>query len=143
MDKKLYLDLASQLKTEVPELLWIDVDEGQLNEENPPIAYPCALIDIEYPNCSDESETIQLCIARVTIRYAFKPSGQAASATPIVIQQKALERWDIVTKTYAALQGWETSEASSFSRRSQTKERRRDKIQVIVQVWETTFEEEV
>jgi len=142
MDKTLYLAIVTQLKAEVPELRWIDVDEGQLNDENPSVAYPCALIDIDYPNCSDESEFIQMCIARVTIRYAFKPSGSASGVAPTLNQEKALERWGIVTKTYSALQGWGTDEAGSFSRRSQTNERRRDKLQVVNQVWETSFEEE-
>jgi len=143
MDKTLYLAIVAQLKSKVSELKWIDVDEGQLSDENPPVSYPCALIDIDYPNCTDESEYIQLCTARVTIRYAFKPTGQASSASPTLIQQKSLERWDVLTKTFAALQGWGTNEASSFSRRSQTNERRRDKLKVVVQVWETSFEEEV
>lgn len=142
MNKNLYLAIVTQLQAEVPELRWIDVDEGQLNDENPPVAYPCALIDIDYPNCTDESESLQLCTAKVTIRYAFKPSGSSSSAAPALNQEKSLERWDIVNKTYSALQGWETDETSSFSRRSQTNERRRDKLKVVIQVWETSFEEE-
>ena len=141
MDKTLYLAIVSQLKAEVPELRWIDVDEGQLNETNPPVAFPCALIDIEYPNCSDVSETEQIVQAKITIRYAFQPAGQTNGTTPALIQAKALERWETLTKTYSALQGWETNEVSAFSRRSQISERRRDRLKVIVQVWETSFEE--
>ena len=142
MDKKIYLDIVAQLKAEVPELKWIDMDEGQLNVENPPVAYPCALIEMEYPQCSDLGGDEQLCNVRVTFRFAFKPTGQTSSAAPVLLQDVALARWETVSKAYSAFQGWGTDEASSFSRISQTNERRRDNLKVIVQVWETSFEEE-
>jgi len=141
--KDIYLKTVARLKT-VPALRWIDADDGQLEffEERPAVAFPCALIDVEYPECEDESETAQMVTARITIRLAFEPAGATNSKVPELIQAAALKRYEAVTACYAALQGWSDSEVSSFSRKSQTTEKRDDNLRVIVQVWETTFEEE-
>lgn len=142
MNKQLYFDLAARLQAEVPALKWIDLEWGQLAEDRPSVAYPCALIDIEYPNCTDEGEGWQQCAVRVTIRFAFAAAGQTAGVAPTLVQTRALEMWDVLDAAFSALQGWSTNEASAFGRRSQTTERRRDNLKVITQVWETTFEEE-
>ena len=52
--KIIYGALLAQLKTEVPELKWIDLDEGQLDGnggERPAIAFPAALIGINFLKC--------------------------------------------------------------------------------------------
>jgi len=141
--KDIYLKTLAQLKT-VPALKWIDAEDGQLEffQTRPPVAFPCALIEVEYPRCEDESDTIQLVTARITIRLAFEPAGQTNSKAPELIQTKALARYDTVNACFSALQGWSDDEVSGFSRKSQTTEKREDNLKVIVQVWETSFEEE-
>lgn len=43
MEKELFIALCDQLKNKVPELRWIDSDQGQLNvSERPPVAFPAA-----------------------------------------------------------------------------------------------------
>ncbi|HAQ21124.1 MAG TPA: hypothetical protein DCR40_18105 [Prolixibacteraceae bacterium] len=141
--KDVFLKTVTRLKT-VSALKWIDAEDGQLDffEGRPPVAFPCALIDVEYPNCEDESDTIQMVTARVTVRLAFEPVGQTNGAAPTLVQTKALSRYDTVNACYTALQGWGDGEVSGFSRKSQTTEKRDDNLKVIVQVWETSFEED-
>jgi hypothetical protein len=143
--KDIYLKTVARLKT-VPALRWIDMEDGQLEffELKPAVAFPCALIDVEYPKCEDidEDGTLQMVNARITIRLAFEPIGQTNSAAPTAIQTKALSRYDTVNACFTALQGWSDDEVSGFSRKSQTTEKRDDNLKVIRQVWETAFEEE-
>ena len=47
MEKELFIALCDQLKNKVPELRWIDSDQGQLNvSERPPVAFPCCLVEM-------------------------------------------------------------------------------------------------
>ena len=141
MDAQLFLDIESRLKTQVPTLRWFDIDSGQLNDENPPVSYPCALIDIQYPQCVDQGENEQNCITRVTIRYAFKTYSQSNDKAPAEVRTKAMEAWGLVSDCYSALQGFSTSSFSKFSRKRQVTERSKPGFKVIVQEWETTCEE--
>lgn len=138
----IYLKVVARLKT-VTALKWIDFDMGQLEffENRPAVAFPCALVDIEYPRCEDESSTEQLVTARVTLRLAFEPKGQTHGAAPSTVQTKALEVFGTVTACFEALQGWSDDQVSEFSRTGQTTERRDDNLKVIIQTWETTFTE--
>ena len=53
MEKELFIALCDQLKNKVPELRWIDSDQGQLNvSERPPVAFPCCLVEMSYPQCT-------------------------------------------------------------------------------------------
>jgi hypothetical protein len=142
--KAIYQKITTKLKT-IAALKWIDSDEGQLDyfETRPPVAFPCALLDIELIECADHSDKLQMVTARVTLRLAFEPLGQTNTAAPVSVQNKALEKWDTVDAVFNELQGWYDSEVAEFSRRSQTTEKRDDNIRVIRQVWETNFIEEV
>lgn len=141
--KDVYLKTVARLKT-VTALKWIDADDGQLEffELRPAVSFPCALVDVEYPQCEDLSDTMQMCNARVTIRLAFEPAGKTNSAAPTLVQSAALARFVTVAACYSALQGWSDTDVGSFSRVSQITEKREDNLKVIVQVWETTFTEE-
>jgi hypothetical protein len=141
--KDIYLKVVDRLKT-VTALKWIDADDGQLDffEMKPPVAFPAAIVDVEYPDCEDIGDTNQLCTARVTIRLAFEPAGQTSSKAPTLVQAKALARFDVVSACFTALQAWSDDEVGAFSRKSQTTEKRDDNLRVIVQVWETTFTED-
>jgi hypothetical protein len=141
--KDIYLKTVARLKT-VTALKWIDAEAGQLEffETRPPVAFPCALIDVEYPQCEDLGDTLQQCTARVTVRLAFEPAGITSGAAPTLVRDKALAMFDVVSACYSAFQGWSDTEVGSFSRMSQITEKREDNLKVIIQVWETTFEEE-
>ena len=44
MDKEFFIAICDHLEKEVPELRWIDAEEGQLNNgERPAVAFPCCL----------------------------------------------------------------------------------------------------
>ncbi len=53
--KNIYEKIANQLKEQVPELAWIDLDNGQLDyaEYRAAVDFPAALISIDYPQCEN------------------------------------------------------------------------------------------
>ena len=54
MEKELFIALCDQLKNKVPELRWIDSDQGQLNvSERPPVAFPCCLVVVFHLVCPE------------------------------------------------------------------------------------------
>ncbi|MDR1917016.1 MAG: hypothetical protein LBQ58_10630 [Synergistaceae bacterium] len=145
--RTIYSSLVARLKEKVPALRWIDFDFGQLEQasagQNPPVAYPCALVSIAIPRCHDLTETIQTCEARITLRLAFNPlaSGRTAANAPGDVREQALSPYDTIADVYAALQGFENGHFNALSRVSQEKESRND-IFIYRMVFRCEFEDE-
>lgn len=109
MNAKLFIELCDLLTDKVPELRWIDEDEGQLNTPQgirPPVDFPCCLIDIRYPDCRDANEEEQVVSAQVTLKIGFQPMGETNNKAPRPVREKALERLAVVEKVQSVLQGW-------------------------------------
>jgi len=144
MDKQIYLSVSARLHALVPDLKWIDYDWGQLNEELPAVAYPCALIDIAYPDCKNLSEGTgaveQMVNATITIKMAFKPLGDSQITAPEERRANALKPLDTIASLHAALQGWNGDGTfAGLARRRGASIPRRDKLKVYNIVYETTF----
>lgn len=144
--KTIYTAVLNRLNERVPAIRWIDLDFGQLetkSSDRPPVAYPCALITIEMPRCNDVTETIQDCIALVTVRLAFDPlaAGRTAGNAPEEVRETALNPYDVISDVYSALQGYETDNFNAFSRQSQGKEKRAG-LFVYKMVFSTEFEDQ-
>ena len=143
--KTIYLPVANQLKTEVTTLRWIDADMGQLDfyDTKPPVAFPCALIDVDMPACEDMAAKEQLCDITISVRLAFNPLGQTNMAAPTSVQNTALELWATVDSAFDSLQGFSSTEFGKLSRASQITEKRPDGLKVIKQIWKATLMESV
>jgi hypothetical protein len=143
--KTIYNAVLARLKEKVPALKWIDMDKGQLKkmgkEERPSVAYPCALVSIDLPNCKDITDTIQDCKAVVTVRLAFYPMDRTSADAPEDVREEALEPYDVIADVYAALQGFETDDFDTLSRSSQRTESH-DKLFIYQQVFTCRFEDE-
>lgn len=122
MNAKLFIELCDLLTAKVPELRWIDEDEGQLNTAQgirPPVDFPCCLIDIHYPGCKDANEEEQIVSATITFKIGFQPGGETNNKAPRPVRERALERLAIVEKVQSVLQGWTAKETvEPLSRKS-------------------------
>ncbi|SEF86478.1 hypothetical protein [Parabacteroides chinchillae] len=145
MNAEIFIALCDHLEKEVPELRWIDEDEGQLNtaaDIRPAVDFPCCLVDIQYPSCQDENETEQLVTANITLRIGFQPAGETNSKAPEAVRRKALERLDIIEKIQNCMQGWTAEEIiSPVSRKSARSTVQANKVKVYTIVYGTTFME--
>jgi hypothetical protein len=144
MDKQIYLDVSARLLAKVPELQWIDYDWGQLNDESPAIAYPCALIDISFPDCKTLAEgpeaTEQLVNATITIKLAFQPFGDSRAGINADVQNIGLKPLDTVALVHKKLQAWGGNGTfAGLSRRRAGSTPRRDRLKVYTIIYETTF----
>lgn len=146
MNASIFVALCDHLTKEVPELRWIDEDEGQLNTpqgERPAVDFPCCLIDIQYPSCRDADETEQLVTASITLKLAFLQMGATNNKAPEPVRSRALERLGIVECVQNCLQGWTAEETiSPLSRKSARASVMTNKTKMYTVVYETTFLEE-
>ena len=78
--KELLLDIQDRLKQEIP-ALWTDKDWGQFQHPQPPVKFPCALLDIELATFSDLEHGSQMSDVNVTLTVAhqrLKPTSVTA-----------------------------------------------------------------
>ncbi len=141
MNKELFTGICDYLTNAIPELLWIDEETGQLEaEDRPSVAFPCCLIDIQYPECSSGLAGAQRIRAQIQIRLAFNCCVPANSSVPKAIREKALSRLDVVEKTHKALQWWSMNRSiNPLKRINASPERRTDGIKVYSMTYETQF----
>jgi hypothetical protein len=120
--KTIYTAVIERLKNNVPALKWIDLDAGQLEyyETRPAVAFPCAIINVDLPNCADLNDygDIQQCTALVTVRIVQNRPDP-------VTREPTLPHFDLIEQVYKALQCFEV-ESSPLSRVRQGKENRPD-----------------
>lgn len=140
MNKQIFIDICDRIEAEVPELKWIDLDNGDIDmqSERPPVAFPACFVDINYQNCEDQTSTEQLVNATVIIRVAFQPRGATNTKSPV--RTLSLSILDVVEKVHGALQGWHNAGTfSTLTRVSAAGERRRDGFKVYRLLYQTTF----
>lgn len=142
MNKQLFIALCDLLERQVPEVRWIDADEGQLNVsgQRPPVAFPCVLIDMSYPQTEGMSPTAEKIRVQFNLRIAFDTPGTTNSAAPEHVRAKALEKMDILEKIHRTLQWWTCNRQINPMRRQRvTTERRQDGLKVYNMTYESAF----
>ena len=127
----------------VESLNYVDWDYGQLNEANPPLNYPAALITITYPDCQDTVIGSQRVRALISIALAFDMiNDQTSSSFDADTASAALAPLDTIDAVYAKLQSYYDSEVEDLSRKSLGEMKRSDKIKVMLMPFETYFDDE-
>lgn len=140
MNKELFIALCNQIENNVHDIRWIDADDGQLNTMRPPVAFPCVLVDMTYPQCESLNAGSQRIRAQFTLRIAFQSCGATNSAAPEEVRSQALARLDTLEEIHKALNWWNYDRQISPLRRLRvTTERRQDGYKVYQMVYETQF----
>lgn len=121
--KAIYLSLMARLQSEVPEIKWIDEDNGQLDgAARPAVSWPCCLIDISYPRCEDITDTEQSAKVAIGIRLGWDVKADTAANIPESIRNNGLSPYGLIDKTHRCLQGFLPSGCSdTLSRTAQKK----------------------
>lgn len=141
---QLYEALQEQIKSEVPEIRYIDVDLGQLDyyETRPGVSWPCVMIDFIMGQWSNESGGVQWGDFTVNIRLGFAPFSSANSLAPDVVQEKALQYFEVEWKLYKALQGFDADGLiQPMTRVSDGTEKREDPFRVRNMAFATSAED--
>lgn len=142
MNKHLFIALCDLLEAQVPEVRWIDADEGQINSQNnrPPVAFPCVLIDMTYPQTEALNVQSEKIRVQFSLRIVFEGYGQTSSVAPEEVRERALERLDILEKIHRTLQWWSYERQINPLRRQRViTERRQDGLKVYNMIYESAF----
>lgn len=137
--KNIYLNILDQLKAEVPELFWVDLQKGQMNYQRPPILFPAALVKIQLPKASNMNSTKQMCEALITIDLCFDYSGNTDMTTPADARAESLKYMDLKEKVFAKLQGLKTADMNALERVNEYEEPRPDGYKVTSISFMTSF----
>lgn len=114
--KNLYQAVLEKIESDLPEILWADLNKNQMNYERPPILFPAALVSITLPRCENLNTKIQDVEAIVSIKLCYDFTGNTSINTPKIERDKSLAYLDLQEAIYKTLQGWGTAEFNPLSR---------------------------
>lgn len=138
--KELFKFLRENLK-QVPGINWVDLDKGQVSKfaMRPAIAFPAALIKIDYPRTETMHKKKQKCTVRINIKMVWDYEGNTDSAIEEQELEQSLAYFDLLDDVYDKLQ--DSIDISIFNKRldrvSQLEEIRNDGLKVVNMVFET------
>ncbi len=95
------LSVQTQLGKHVPELAYIDKDWGQLSYEVPSVKWPCALLDVENVNYTQEGGGQQMADTQLTIMVADMRLTPASLTAPK--REDAYRTIELLGKIHRAL----------------------------------------
>lgn len=141
MDKTIIIALMERIRTQVPEIRWIDLDMGQLQvSERPPIAYPACLLDMEYSSCEQLSREHQQVTVSIRLSIVADGIGTTHTGTPTYIREKALSVMNVLQRLHTALQWWDNDRMwMPITRSSVRPERRNDGLKVYNAVYQLRY----
>lgn len=102
--KQVFLDIQEALET-IRELRYIGEDWGQLNFEQPPVDFPCALIDLGGAQFSSAGRNTQQVEAIVNITIADLRFNGITPNLPNREKEKAFEIFNLIEEVNKMLHG--------------------------------------
>src|ERR1700761_3055215 len=106
----IFLALQTQVQAQVPDIVYIDQELGQLKTDKtiarPPVQFPCLLVDFEDFGFENIGDLVQSAEGTVVLRLGFAPYSSTTATTPAAYTQKALNYYDIEWALHKVLQGW-------------------------------------
>lgn len=129
--KEVFNDIMEALDT-IPGLRYTGEDWGQLNFEQPPVDFPCALIDLESARFSSTGRNAQLVEAIVNITVADLRYNEITPGLPDRERGKAFEIFDLINDVNKKLHGHGGETYSRLCRVSLEKMPREDAVREFV-----------
>lgn len=99
-------DLQEMLAHELPRVKYIDKDWGQLTMEQPPVGWPCILIDIEEVDVKQLTDGNEHARATVVLTVANKRTTSSSAHAPRVAKEKSMETIDLTDDVHRLVQGY-------------------------------------
>lgn len=106
--QELITNLTEHLAANCPGLKYVSPDWGQLDyySSNPPVKWPCALVDIAQATYTQQGEQEQHAVYTLLVRIAALPLGNTSAASPGAMQALATQWWQLPAEVHQALQGY-------------------------------------
>ncbi|MEM1369265.1 MAG: hypothetical protein AAGG02_14915 [Cyanobacteria bacterium P01_H01_bin.15] len=118
--------ISNKITSDVPELRWVDFDLGQLEQEQPPVSWPCALISFQAPQFQNLSRLAQQAELLIAVRLAFRVFERTHSVAQDQFRQIGLQHFSTIKKVHAALHGMDGENFKGLARASFATEPRAD-----------------
>ena len=101
--ENIFIDIQNRLTSAVPEIQWIDIDEGQFDAfgENAPVDYPCVLVGFPSADFSNAGRRTQTAEVNITVKVAFKLWESFSTKVPN--RAVTFEHFAILKKVMTAL----------------------------------------
>jgi len=137
----IFTEVLSRL-TQIPELRFVGEDWGQLNFEQPPVNFPCALIDLFEVDYSDGGRNLQKADAKLVISIADIRYEGITAFNPAKVNERAFAIFWIMEKVNSLIHGYGNEYHSKFSRKQIKKMDREDSVREFRMIYEFRFEDE-
>lgn len=138
---QLLLALQAYINTQVPAIKFIDQDLGQLEEVNPPVQFPCLLIDFVETTWQQQQQGQDGTIT-VQFKLGFAPYENSSHITPLAVREDALEFYELEHTLYTKLQTWNAGgllQNPLIRKVSRTEKQEERKLRVRVNDYECLF----
>lgn len=139
--KEAFKDILNTLQT-IPGFRYVGEDWGQLNFEQPPVDFPCALIDLGNAEFSSAGMKTQQVEAIVNITIADIRYNGITSALPAERADKAFEIFDLIDKVNKLLHGTGGEHYSRLCRISLKKMLREDAVREFVMSYKFSYRDD-
>ena len=102
--KQIFLSIQSRLAALVPSLQYIDKNWGQLNIPQPPVKWPCCLIDLDSIDYTMGTHSTRLANASIVLTIADHHTVRSSALAPS--KNAAYDILDLIEDIFTALDGW-------------------------------------
>lgn len=113
--KQLLTDILTRIKTEIPQIKYVDEDWGQLDfyANNPPVQFPAVVIDCINVSYTNEGRLVQLGDVQVRIRIADQKLSNSSGMAPATQRDNAFAIYDLLATLHSKIHGWPTNKSYS------------------------------
>lgn len=105
---------ASGTPSQRGKVKYIDKDWGQLTMEQPPVGWPCILIDIEQVEIRPLADGNEHAKATVALTVANKRTNSSSAHAPRGAKEKSMETIDLTDDVHRLVQGF-AAEGAGYS----------------------------
>jgi len=118
--------IMARLTEKEPNIKYLDEDWGQLDyyQVNPPVKFPCMLLELQQANWKNQSQKVQDGELLISIRVADLKLSNTNPKAPAGQQAKAAAVWLILENIHKALHGWRPAANPDFGTLTRLSSRR-------------------
>lgn len=124
--KDLFKAISDAITANVAAVRWVDFDLGQLEQETPPVSFPCALIGFQSATFENIAGTGQQADILVSVRLAFRVFERTHSKATSNFRNEGLAHLDTIQAVHNALNGLDGDNFSALIRSGYENEKRAD-----------------
>ena len=136
--KNVFVDIQELIKT-VPGVRYVGEDWGQLNFEQPPVNFPCVLIDLGDAEFSQAGQYTQRVVAPLNVTIADLRYNGLSAILPTQQRDREFEIFSLISNVNKVLHGHGGEEYSRLCRISLRKMLREDAIREFVLTYKFAY----